>query len=175
MSIFCRRTGGNAWRVYMILSVFVFWLILSGKITVEIAVTGAVFSAVVFLFARFFLSWDLKRELTVYKMIPLAAAYFFTLAFEIFKANLSVIPYIIGAKKPSGVVVRFETELKSEMANVLLANSITLTPGTITLDQKNNSFTVHCLHEDMSHGMDTSVFVRLLTRMEKILKKGEKK
>lgn len=158
--------------LYMILSLFVFWLILSGKITVEIAVTGVFVSAAVFVFARFFLSWDLKRELAVYKLIPLAAAYFFVLAYEIFKANLGVMPFILGRKKPSGVVVRFESPLKSDAANVLLANSITLTPGTITLDRTGNSFTVHCLHGEMSHGMDSSVFVRLLMRMEKILKKG---
>lgn len=156
----------------MILSIYLFWLILSGKITVEILVTGVFITAAVFLFARFFLSWDLKRELAVYKLIPLAAAYFFTLAYEIFKANLSVMPYILGKKQPSGVVVRFESPLESDSANVLLANSITLTPGTITLDQTGKHFTVHCLHEEMSHGMDTSVFVRLLLRMEKILKKG---
>lgn len=154
----------------MILSLFIFWIVLSGKLTVEILITGVFVSAAVFLFARSFLSWSFSKELAVYKLIPLAIVYFFTLAVEIFKANLSVIPYIFGRKKPDGVVVRFDTELKSDMANVVLANSITLTPGTITLDQQHNSFTVHCLHEEMSHGMDTSVFVRLLTRMEKILK-----
>ncbi len=154
----------------MILSLFIFWIILSGKLTAEILITGVFVSAAVFLFARSFLSWSFSKERAVYKLIPLAVLYFLTLVVEIFKANLSVMPYIFGRKKPAGVVVRFDTELKSDMANVVLANSITLTPGTITLDQQHNSFTVHCLHEEMSHGMDASVFVRLLTRMERILK-----
>ncbi len=157
----------------MILAIYVFWLILSGKLTVEILVTGIFVAAAVFAFARFFLSWSLKREMAVYKLIPLAVAYFFVLAVEILKANLGVMPYVLGKKKPDGVVVRFESPLTSDTANVLLANSITLTPGTITLDQEGHSFTVHCLHEEMSHGMDESVFVRLLLRMEKILKKEE--
>ncbi len=156
----------------MILFVFAFWLILSGKLTLEILLTGAVFTAAVYAFACFFLSWTFSRELVVYKLIPLAAAYFGVLAWEIVKANLGVLPFILGKKKPDGVVVHFTSPLESDTANVLLANSITLTPGTITLDQKGKSFAVHCLHADMSHGMDASVFVRLLLKMEKTLRKG---
>lgn len=156
----------------MFLLLFIFWIILSGKVTLEIVLLGLAVSAAVFLFARSFLSWSFSKELALYKLLPLALAYFFVLLLEILKANLTVVPYIFGKKKPDGVVVRFDSSLKSDIANVVLANSITLTPGTITLDQNHNSFTVHCLHEEMSHGMDESVFVRLLTRMEKIIKKG---
>ncbi len=159
----------------MILAVYVFWLILSGKITAEILLTGVFVTAAVYAFACFFVSWNIRKELAVYKMIPLALAYFFILTIEIIKSNLSVIPYIFGKKKPSGVVVHFVSPLESDTANVILANSITLTPGTITLDQRGRSFAVHCLHEEMSHGIDESVFVRLLAKMEKTLKVGKKK
>ncbi len=162
-------------EVYMILAVYVFWLILSGKITSEIIITGVFLAAAVYVFACFFVSWTWKKECAVYKMIPLAIFYFGVLAIEIFKANIAVIPYIFGKKKPAGVVVHFESPLKSDMANVILANSITLTPGTITLDQHGRTFAVHCLNEELSHGMDSSVFVMLLSKMEAVIEKAKNK
>ena len=57
------------------------------------------------------------------------------------------------------VVIHFKTNLTSTFARVLLANSITLTPGTIT---------VHCLDKDLAVGIDSSIFVELLERIENV-------
>ena len=64
------------------------------------------------------------------------------------------------------VIVRVHTDLKSETARVILANSITLTPGTITVSMTDNDLLVHCLDKSLSEGMEDSVFVRLLKKME---------
>ncbi len=157
----------------MLLILFIFWLILSCKITLEIVVFGMLITAAVVVFSFTYLGWTWKRELLVYKLIPLAAAYVAVLEYEILKANFAVIPYIFGKKKPDGVVVTFESGLKSQVANAVLANSITMTPGTITLKNKGDGFTVHCLHGDMAEGMESSVFVKLLSRMESQLEGGK--
>lgn len=68
--------------------------------------------------------------------------------------------------KNEPVIVQFRTDLKSKMARVLLANSITLTPGTITVSLEDDVYTVHCLDKRLAEGMDTSVFVRLLRKLE---------
>ena len=64
------------------------------------------------------------------------------------------------------VIVRFKTDLKTKTARVLLANSITLTPGTITVALQDNEYTVHCLDRRFSEGLSDSVFVRLLHKIE---------
>jgi multicomponent Na+:H+ antiporter subunit E len=51
---------------------------------------------------------------------------------------------------------------------VILANSITLTPGTITVSLTDDHLLVHCLDKSLAEGMDDSVFVRLLQKMEEI-------
>ena len=64
------------------------------------------------------------------------------------------------------VLVRVYTDLKTETARVILANSITLTPGTITVSLAGNELLVHCLDKSLSQGMEDSVFVQLLKKME---------
>ena len=50
----------------------------------------------------------------------------------------------------------------------LLANSITLTPGTITVSVEDDRFCVHCLDKELAEGMEDSVFVKLLEEMEEV-------
>ena len=60
-----------------------------------------------------------------------------------------IIPVISGQSNPR--VVHFRTRLKSELARVVLANSITLTPGTLTLDLDNDHLIVHWLDAKTIH------------------------
>lgn len=144
-------------------------MILSGKITLEIAVFGLLASAAVWFFLCRALGWDLRRELRFYRLIPNMAAYAAVLVFEIIKSNLAVVPYALGIKVPDGVTVEFDSPLRGGTANAVLANSITLTPGTITVAVHDGHFTVHCLAPAFADGIDSSVFVRRLMKMEKIL------
>ena len=64
------------------------------------------------------------------------------------------------------ILVHFTTNLKTSTAKTLLANSITLTPGTITVTLEDNEYVVHCLDKSLAYGMDDSIFVKLLTEIE---------
>ena len=68
--------------------------------------------------------------------------------------------------QPETALVFFETDLTTGMAKTMLANSITLTPGTITVSVEDNRFCVHCLDRELAEGMEESVFVELLKEME---------
>ena len=65
------------------------------------------------------------------------------------------------------VIVHVHTNLKTEIARVILANSITLTPGTITVSLTDDDLLVHCLDKSLAEGMEDSAFVKLLEEMEK--------
>ena len=54
----------------------------------------------------------------------------------------------------------------TQLQNVLLANSITLTPGTITLFQEGDHFVVHCLRREFGDGIEESSFVKLLRKIK---------
>ena len=163
-------THTEPWRegYYIFLFLFIFWLILSGRLTLEIVLFGIPVSAAVWLFLCRTLGWDLRRELCFYRLIPHMTAYAAVLAVEIIKANLATLPYALGRRAPDGVTVEFDSPLRSDTANAVLANSITLTPGTITVAVLDGHFTVHCLSPAFAKGIDSSVFVTRLSKMEKL-------
>ena len=69
-------------------------------------------------------------------------------------------------KLSSMVLVKVHTDLKTETARVILANSITLTPGTITVSLTEQELLVHCLDKTLAEGMEDSSFVKLLKKLE---------
>ncbi len=73
--------------------------------------------------------------------------YAFVLLWEIIKANFDVAYRVVHPKMPikPGVVV-IKTGLKSDIAKMLLANSITLTPGTFTLDIIGDRLLIHWIN-----------------------------
>ena len=62
----------------------------------------------------------------------------------------------------------FRSQLKTNAARVALANSITLTPGTITVSLEGDELLVHALNREIAAGLEGSIFERLLARMERI-------
>ena len=73
---------------------------------------------------------------------------------------------VLHAEDPEPVIVEFHSGFQSRLQNVLLANSITLTPGTITVFQDGDHFVVHCLRREYAEGIEDSSFVRLLRRVK---------
>jgi len=97
------------------------------------------------------------------------AQYIFVLIIEVIKANIDVARIVLGAKiDVDPVVVNFKTKLKSDLYRVILANSITLTPGTITMVMENDVYTIHCLKKQFADGLFDSKFENILLKIEGI-------
>ena len=153
----------------MLLLFFLVWVVFNGRLTLEIALFGIAVAGAVFAFVCRFMDYSLKKELRFYKLLPAFLQYLYYLIREIIFANLSVCRMILTRKeRMEPVLVHVCTNLKTETARVILANSITLTPGTITVSLTDDKLLVHCLDKSLSEGMDDSIFVRLLQKMEEI-------
>ncbi len=143
------------------------WIIFNGQITTEILVFGVVIATAVFWFVCKFMDYSIRKELKLYRNTGFFLWYFLILLKEIVAANLDVIKRVYSVEEDMvPVIVRFRVNLKSDTARVLLANSITLTPGTITVALEENEYTVHCLDESLAEGLENSVFVKLLEKYE---------
>ena len=153
----------------MLLLFFLAWVVFNGRLTLEIALFGVAVAGAVFFFVCRFMDYSLKQELRLYRLLPAFVQYLYYLMKEIILANLTVTRLILTRKEEmEPVLVHVRADLKSETARVILANSITLTPGTITVSLTEDKLLVHCLDKSLSEGMDDSVFVRLLQKMEAI-------
>jgi multicomponent Na+:H+ antiporter subunit E len=75
---------------------------------------------------------------------------------QIFSANLHVAYLALSPKMPiDPQIIRFKTKLESDISWVALANSITLTPGTITVDIREGEFFVHALDKKVAYDLST--------------------
>ena len=148
---------------------FLIWIIFNGQFTFEIAAFGVVIAGLMYLFICKFLNYHPKTDLLICKKFFLVLQYVFVLITEIIKANFAVIKMIMSSRyEIEPAIVRFKTDLKSTPARVLLANSITLTPGTITVSLEEDEYVVHCLDKELAEGINSSVFVTLLRRLERM-------
>lgn len=122
---------------------FAFWLLLSGKLDLFHLSVGVLSVGLICA-----LNGGHDPFLNRVREIRWASAltYPFFLFVNIVIANLQVAYMILHPKMPiDPVIVYFPTTLKSGAAKVILGNSITLTPGTITMDIQGQNFQVHAL------------------------------
>lgn len=152
----------------MFVILFLLWVIFNGCFTVEIAIFGVIIALAIEWFMIRFMDYTPKITKSILRNFLRIMQYVGILIFEIAKANVQVIRLIFNLKcEVEPAIIHFESKLKTDAAKVALANSITLTPGTITVSLEGNKFTVLCLDKDFTEGIDDSVFVKLLEKMEK--------
>ena len=151
----------------MFLLFFLVWIIFNGKVTAEIVWIGLAVSVFVFWFMCKFMGYSLRKEKNFYKKFISFGGYVYILIKEIISANMTLFHMITTEKERiEPVLVSFHTDLKTETARVILANSITLTPGTITVSIEEDKLVVHCLDKSLADGLKGSVFEQKLKAME---------
>ena len=146
---------------------FAVWVILNGKVTAEICIFGVLISAALFYFMCRYMEYSLKKELLLFRLVPLFIRYFGVLVKEIVKANVQTMKVILSPKaayRPA--VVRLQVPLEEASSRVLLSNSITLTPGTVTIRQQEEEFLVLCLDKDGGEAIPDWNLVRILKKLE---------
>lgn len=131
--------------VYFIL-LLLFWLVVAGT-SWQGLVLGVLLAGLLAWFNR-----DLIGSLVQYKWhlrwrkVAMLALYCFSLLWQIVLANLQLARIVLHPRLPiQPGIVRFNPGLKTDLSKTLLANSITLTPGTLTVDIHGEEFTVHVL------------------------------
>ena len=152
----------------MLAAFFIAWIIFNGRITLEILLFGAVISTVMSCFICKYMNYNPQKEKNFYRNILPFCGYLFLLIKEILIANIAVFRLILnGNEVVEPIIVRIKPDLKSEFLRVILANSITLTPGTITVSISEEELVVHCLDKSLAEGMEQSQFVKMLQKMER--------
>jgi len=132
-----------------------FWALLSGKFDVFHLSLGVICSLIVaylshdLLFANVRVGDGRVIAQRFLRYIP-------WLLYEIVTANFYVAYLALSPKMPiDPQIIRFKTKLESDISWVTLANSITLTPGTITIDIQDREFMVHALDKKVAGDLDT--------------------
>ena len=146
-------------------ALFAFWLLLSGMFTVFLLAAGAASAIAIALLAR-------RMDIADREGVPLhfglaTVTYWPWLAKEILKSGWQVIRIILDPRLPvSPTLARFRPSQKSTVGLVTHANSITLTPGTITVEASHDEFLVHALTAEGAGGLQGSEMDARVARLE---------
>lgn len=156
----------------MFLIYYGLWLIFNGRFTLEIALIGLPVVGAVWFFALRTLGLTPKKELSLLRRAPRLLGYLFFLLKEVILAALHVMKLIWRREPVRPRLIRFRPELESDIGKTALADSITLTPGTITVLLEDGTLTVHALDASAAEGTDSPD--NPMTRRLRVLEKEGK-
>lgn len=169
-----RTTGWQTkWAVmgFEVIVLFIFWIILSWRFQPKYLVTGLFASGLVTYLTYEFIynPRPAEKENSIgylFKCALRMILYLPWLILAIIKANIQVASIIIKPQMPiDPVMLQFETKLSKKISLVTLANSITLTPGTITVELDDNKFIVHSLVRGCAGDLETGLMQNKVARI----------
>ena len=156
-----RKEGNNMFVVFLVL-----WVVFNGKLNAEIAIFGVILSALVYAFSCKFLNYSFEKDKKLFGLIPAAVKYVWLLLCEIVKSNMALIRVVYSRRievKPQ--LVTFSTPLKGAFKSIL-ADCITVTPGTISVLSEDDKLTVHALDKSFADGIEDTDFQKQLLEMQ---------
>lgn len=146
-------------------TLFSLWLLLSGHYTALLISLGAVSSALaVYVAVRMGI---LDEEGFPLQLLVKLLAYIPWLLWEILKSNVQVARIVLSPRLPiKPRVVHFHSSQKTDLGRFIYANSITLTPGTITTGIVGQDFEVHALTAHLVDGGEENLMNRKVSALE---------
>jgi len=154
--------------IYLFLILFIIWLLLTLSFHWQEISIGIIISLILSLILyKYYVGFGLPPLSA--KRFAFSVAYVIVLFKEIIMANIDVAYRVIHPKMPikPGIVI-IKTQLKPDIAKMILANSITLTPGTFTLDILEDKLLIHWINV---RSEDTEKATRIIgERFEKYLR-----
>jgi len=162
------------YRFAIFLIFFGIWIIFSGQFDAFHLTLGILSSAFITIISSDFLFVDRSKSLG--KRLKEACrfpGYFLWLLYQILLSNIHVLKLALspgGMKQVEPAVIRIKTKLKTDFGRYVLANSITLTPGTITIDMQGDELIIHSISEHTAIGVKDDAMER---RISKVFEGGE--
>ncbi|MCW3491367.1 Na+/H+ antiporter subunit E [Dethiobacter alkaliphilus] len=163
------KYGATFWVMVGIL--FIFWILITWRVNWQHLLIGALCSYGIARFNHDLLLKPEERPLYHKATIGRWIKYFYILVVEIFKANWDVARIVLNPKLDiSPGFVKYRTEVKKPLNRVILANSITLTPGTLTVEVEEGIFYVHAITRQNAEDVATWDMQDKLTEIEELEK-----
>jgi len=124
-------------------TLLLFWIMLMGRVTVDVLVVGALASLAIALLFPNGLSFFTELRPTPEAFVA-GLRYFGYFFIALVESNLRLAAVVVSPSLPiKPGIVKVRTRLKSRMGRLMLANSITLTPGTLTVEMDGEWLYVH--------------------------------
>ena len=148
------------------LGLFVLWLLLSGHYDSPLLLTLGVISSIAVVFIA------QRMDVIDHECVPLQVRFGFIgylawLTKEIILANIAVAKIILSPSLPLGpLLFRVKTSQNTDVGRVIYANSITLTPGTVSVEVEDGDIIVHAISGDLARDTANGDMDRRVTAVE---------
>lgn len=127
------------------LVLFLVYVLLAGFVVQEL-ILGALISVILTLIIAHYVDYTIDWKLP-YRLLLILVWYLPVFVWQLLLANVDVAKRVLNPKLPLHPgFVKVQTELKGDFAKLMLANSITLTPGTLSIDVKDDAIYVHTVN-----------------------------
>ncbi len=160
-------------RVILFISCYIIWILMNWVPNVQALILGVSVALLVAVMTEFLPVGEPTRILTQpSRLMMFCFVYFPYFWWEHFKANLDVAYRVLHPKLPiRPAILRMKSELKSDMGLTILANSVSLMPGTTTMDidPDRGLIYVHCMYISEADG--GQAIQRVVHRFERMLKR----
>ena len=154
----------NSKSIALFLFLFGFWLLMSGHYTVLITSLGVI-SCLLCVYLTIKGNFLDNETIPIY-FFPRLIQYTIWLIKEIFISNVTTAKVILSKSEEPELFSVKATQNTNE-GKVTYANSITLTPGTVTTQIKDNIFEVHALTKEFGDDVRSSEMDKMVTWLEK--------
>lgn len=132
----------------LFLTLLLFWILLNGSLATDVLLVGAGVAALIATLFPGHLGWFSELRLTP-QALATTVAYILYYLKALITSNLNVAAIVLSPDLPVRPgIVKVKTKLKSSMGRMLLANSITLTPGTLSVDIDGEWLYIHWVTVD---------------------------
>ena len=146
---------------------FIFWLILIPRYTIENIVAGLLVCLGALWFSSELLIEEDQASIYSRKGFSLYIRYIYHLIIEIIKANIDVAKIVLS--KEMNIQPQFfkvQLRLKKDLNKVIYANAITLTPGTLSVDMGDDYILIHALTQAAAQGVEGSILEKGVLELE---------
>ena len=153
--------------IILFLALVTFWFANSGHTSALMLSLGL--ASIVFVLFIAHRMDVVDHESQPFQLTPRIPTYYAWLIKEIVLANIQVVKHIwLGNKSLSPVMKTVTASQKTDVGKVIYANSITLTPGTVTVKLEDDQFTVHALLQESFKDLESGAMDRQVTKLENL-------
>ncbi len=154
-------------RFIYIMLFLAFWTVLAERITPASLIAGLIISGVVFTYWSG--SLKIASAAKCIRALPLWILFVLQLLLAIAVANFQVAAIVLSKRLPiRPEIVEYQTAIRSDFLKTVLANSITLTPGTMTVDIEGEMLVIHCLNKAYADSLTGNAFEKTLLRIQEV-------
>lgn len=164
MDMLKKVKGDPLGSFFIFILLMVFWLLISASADWQHILVGAIFSSILTVFwSNLHISSESRTEFSI-KQFFMLVTYFIYLSIEIVMANITVAMIVLNPRLPiSPGMIIMRCDLERNLTRVLYVNSITLCPGTITVELEDNLLIAHAFTRNYAEELEKwPLYQRLL-------------